>query len=133
MSRLDPLFLHALSAATLTSVLPASTPHAPTSVSLPDSRITVRADQHKRNHTGLPPIIHPIVDRTPLHEHITRLEMHDRIVHFHVDFTRHHHRVINAVSPMIAGCSAGLKFNDPEHGAICDSGADVARPLIFVI
>ena len=100
---------------------------------LPNGRVPVRANQHKRNHTGLPAVIHPIVDCASLYKHITRLEMHHSIVHFHIDFARQHHRVINAVGPMITGCSTGLKFDDPEHGAIFDGGADLARPLIFAV
>src|SRR5262244_2304329 len=103
------------------------------SASLPDGRVTIRADQDKRNHTGLRSLIHPIVDRAPLHEHITRLEMHDGIVHLHVDFTRHHHRVINAVGPVVAGCNAGLKFDDPEHRPISDGGADLSGSFVFTI
>src|SRR5712691_47657 len=64
-----------------------------TSVSLPNGRVTVRANQDKCNHTGLRSLIHPIVDCAPLDKHITCLEMHDSIVHLHVDCTRHHHRV----------------------------------------
>src|SRR5215831_17562846 len=103
------------------------------SASLPDGRVTVRANQDKRNHTGLRSLIHPIVDRAPLYEHITRLEMHEGIVHLHVDFARHHHRVINAVGPMVTGCDAGLKFDDPEHRPISDGGADLSGSFVFAI
>src|SRR5215831_14317034 len=59
--------------------------------------------------------------------------MHDGIVHFHVDFPRHHYRVINAVGPVVAGCDAGLKFDDPEHRPISNGGADLAGSFIFAI
>jgi hypothetical protein len=68
-----------------------------------------------------------------LHEYITRLEMHDGIVHRHVDFTRHHYRIINAVGPMVTGCNAGLKFDDPEHRPIFNSSSDLASSFIFSI
>jgi hypothetical protein len=49
-------------------------------------------------------MIHPVGNRAPLHEHIPRLEMHDGLVHLHVDFPRHD-RVINAVGPeVLLGC-----------------------------
>ncbi len=73
-------------------------------------------------------MIHPVVNRAPLHEHVPGFEMHDGLVHLHVDFPRHDHRVINAVGPMVEGRDPRLIFDDPEHRAILDGGADRARP-----
>src|SRR5262249_5551742 len=108
-------------------------PHELTSTSLPDGRITVRTDQDKRNHTGLPAVIDPVVYGAPLHKYITRLEMHDGIIHLHVNFARHHHSIINAIGPMVTGSGARLKFDDAEHRAICDGGPDLSRSFVLAI
>jgi hypothetical protein len=58
------------------------------------------------------------MNRAPLNEHVPRLEMHDGIIHLHVDFPRHDHRVINAVGPMVAGCDTGLIFDNPKYRSL---------------
>src|SRR5262245_46859962 len=101
---------------------------------LPNGCMTTnRADQNKCDHTGRRPVIHPIVNRAPLNEHVPRLEMHDGIIHLHVDFPPHDHRVINAVGPMVAGCDTGLIFDNPKYRAVFDGGADLKRALIFTV
>src|SRR6266436_6350533 len=95
-------------------------------------------DQHKGDDARYGSPVDPIVDRAALDQHVPGFEMNRRIVEFHIDLARHHHRIIDRVGAMISRARAGSKLEDrkalgrPNHtgGGTRPRRSEVPRYLV---
>src|SRR6266436_746071 len=88
-------------------------------------------DQHKGDDARYGSPVDPIVDRAALDQHVPDFEMNRRIVEFHIDLARHHHRIIDRVGAMISRARAGSELEDAKNGAVVERRAGRAPPLIL--